>query len=59
MLIWPQKMEQLLNIATCNYELLLTTEVTLRSKLKILDWLETKELTHATPCLKLYLLVEC
>ena len=45
--------------ATCNYELLLTTKVTLRSKLKIFDWLATKELTHATPRLKLYLLVEC
>ena len=42
MQIWPQKMEQLLNIATCNYELLLTAKVTLRSKLKILGRLETK-----------------
>ena len=32
-----------LNIATCNYELLHTTKVTLRSKLKILGRLETKE----------------
>ena len=53
MLIWPQKMEQLLNIATCNYELLFTTKVTQRSKLKTLGRLETKELTHYTPCLKL------
>ena len=59
MLIWPQKMEQLLNIATCNYESSLTTKVTLRSKLKILDWLETNVLTHFTPRLKLYLLFEC
>ena len=54
MQIWPQKMEQILKIATCNYELLLTKKVTLHSKLKILDRLD-----HVTPRLKLYLLVEC
>ena len=54
MLIWPQKMEQLLNIATCNYELLHTAKVTPRLKLKVLDRLD-----HVTPRLKLYLVLKC